>query len=173
MLILKNKLLKRIKDFKTRETSNLENNKKTLSENQEAGGSNKIEKNKLSTSSGIDSYTDEFNDSIDFLQTLSKQKKIDDEKMKYEKLNQQRKDDLERRTLKNREALLSSSSHNYNNNSIDTPILNNSLVNIDLPEELKESFVIVEPKQFSVANPEKKQDQVPYGILKNGTKPIC
>ena len=68
--VLKNKLLKRIKQHKEKETENLENNKKKLdnSEGPKQGG-------------GETSYSDEFSESLNYLQTLSKQKKLDNEKI--------------------------------------------------------------------------------------------
>ena len=63
--VLKNKLLKRIKEHKQRETENLENNKRILTVPQEKN--EKINE--------ISSYSDEFSDSINYLQTLSNQKK--------------------------------------------------------------------------------------------------
>jgi len=65
--VLKNKLLKRIKDHKNRETANLENNKKNISSTTQIHGNSSV--------TNINTYTDEFNDSIEYLQTLSKQKK--------------------------------------------------------------------------------------------------
>lgn len=157
--ILKNKLLKRIKDYKNKETHHLENNKKTLSE------PNANEKEKRENGiQGIDkdtiSYTDEFNDSIRYLQTLSKQKKIEEEKARYENNKQKRRDELERNTVKNYSSL------NY------SPSYNSPFVNIDLPEELKESFVSVSPSRPD--NPMTlhiQHDHVPYGVLKGGLKP--
>ena len=73
--VLKNKLLKRIKEHKQRETENLENNKKKLSTPEESI-KNDIVKHESS------SFSDEFSDSINYLQTLSKQKKVNDEKGK-------------------------------------------------------------------------------------------
>ena len=67
--ILKNKLLKRIKDHKKKETENFDKSKHDFSE----------PKKGESFSNNITTYTDEFNDSIEYLQTLSKQKKIDSE----------------------------------------------------------------------------------------------
>jgi len=166
--ILKNKLLKRIKDFKKRETSNLENNKTKLTENNEKENSFSGGNSKVDTTTTSESYSDEFNDSINFLQSLSKQKKLDDEKLKYERLTQKRKEDLEKKTLKNHEALLINASSSSSSSSSNTNI---PLVNIDLPDELKESL-IVQPSisnTFSISKP--KQDSVPYGVLKNGSKP--
>ena len=73
--VLKNKLLKRIKEHKQRETENLENNKRKLPSPEESI-KNDIVKHDL-----LSSFSDEFSDSINYLQTLSKQKKVNDEKM--------------------------------------------------------------------------------------------
>ena len=110
--VLKNKLLKRIKEHKMKETENLENNKKKLPNTNVENISTKPNLVDLGT------YTDEFNDSINYLQTLSKQKKVDEQKELHEK----KKRELEQRTVKNYQSILSSSSMPH--------------VNIDLPEEL-------------------------------------
>jgi hypothetical protein len=148
--ILKNKLLKRIKEYKNKETSNLVNNKKKLT----GSGDSNNETNILSNTS-IDAYTDEFNDSINYLQTLSTQKKTNDEKMNYEINKQARKEELERKTLKNYNSLISNSS-------------NIPLVNIDLPEELIEPSIIHGSQPITLTT---KKDDVPYGVLKGGMKP--
>ena len=90
--VLKNKLLKRIKEHKHRETEI----KPVINDN-----------------SNIDdiSFTDDFHDSIHYLQTLAEHKKTKD-----------RKTELERNTIKNHQSL-------HNNNS-------NQFVNLELPEEL-------------------------------------
>jgi uncharacterized protein (DUF885 family) len=111
--VLKNKLLKRIKEHKQRETQNLDNNKKKLPEI-----TIDIEKTVATPS-----FSDEFSDSINYLQTLSKQKKINDEKINYEIQKQKRKEELERKTVRNY--------HSLNNSQI------NPYVNLELPEELK------------------------------------
>jgi hypothetical protein len=143
--VLKNKLLKRIKEHKNRETENLANNKKKLNNETNVNDDKKDE---------IKSFSDEFSDSINYLQTLSKQKKINDEKNIYEKNKQKRKEELERKTIKN---------YNSLNESPPPPY-----VNLDLPEELKISNIdpIIEPIKI---NPH--FDNVPYGVLKGGTKP--
>ena len=81
--VLKNKLLKRIKEHKTRETTNLEPIKKE-------------ETNKTTTE-----FNDEFNDSINYLQTLSKQKKYNEEKQKNEIIKQKYKEQIDKKTIKN------------------------------------------------------------------------
>ena len=142
--VLKNKLLKRIKEHKNRETENLVNNTKKIDKDpQIASGENKKDE-KLS-------FSDEFSDSINYLQTLSKQKKVNDEKDNYEKNKQKRIQELERKTIKN-----------YN--SLDAV----PYVNLDLPEELKITNIdpIIEPIQIK-----QHLDNVPYGILKGGSKP--
>jgi hypothetical protein len=134
--ILKNKFLKRIKEHKQQEMQNLENNKKEKENN-------------------IPVFTDEFSDSINYLQTLSKQKKVNDEKIIYEKQKQRRKAELERKTLKN-----------YNEYA-QNPIQNQ--INIDLPEELRLEMYTQATNPLVLNKPEK--DNIPYGILKGGIKP--
>jgi hypothetical protein len=169
---LKNKLLKRIKEHKIKETEGLDNNKKKLP--QANTTSTSVSKPNLVD---LSDYTDEFNDSINYLQTLSKQKKENDEKANVERNKQKIKDDLERRTVKNYQSLLSSS----------TPTSSSNLphVNIELPEELKQQLIDVNTTQFvmnalnsSIAQPPivlsqpyKIDNGLPYGCLKNGLKP--
>ena len=154
--VLKNKLLKRIKQHKEKETENLENNKRKLvdPEEKKQSGGNTIEQT---------AYSDEFSDSLNYLQTLSKQKKVDNEKINYEKQKQKRREELERHTVKNYASL---------NSSIINPY-----VNIDLPEELQQPIITVNTDNFKIngtqtnmINPY-KNDNVPYGILKGGLKP--
>ena len=151
--VLKNKLLKRIKEHKMKETENLENNKKKLPNTNVENISTKPNLVDLG------SYTDEFNDSINYLQTLSKQKKVDEQKELHEK----KKRELEQRTVKNYQSILSSSSMPH--------------VNIDLPEELKEPLISVNTSQFNFTSPSISLTQSaykndpPYGCLKNGSKP--
>jgi hypothetical protein len=141
--VLKNKLLHRIKEHKKKEIKNLELNKNLgLKDGLKGGETIKNE--------DIE-FNDEFINSIDYLQSLSKQKKISDEKTKFEELKQKRKANLERRTIRS-----------YNNDEIYTNP--NPNVNIELPDELKEN-IIEEP--FHITKP----TDVPYGILKGGKKP--
>ena len=149
--VLKNKLLKRIKEHKERETENLVNNKKKLSdkETNTLGGDYKKDE--------IKAYSDEFSDSINYLQTLSKQKKITDEKINYEKQKQKRREELDRNTVKN----YSSLSHQLHQSQ--------PYVNLDLPEELK---ININTEQFTTPLQIKQHnEEVPYGVLKGGLKP--
>ena len=151
--VLKNKLLIRIKEHKMKETENLENNKKKLPNTNVENISTKPNLVDLGN------YTDEFNDSINYLQTLSKQKKVDEQKELHEK----KKKELEQRTVKNYQSILSSSSMPH--------------VNIDLPEELKEPLISVNTSQFNFTTPSISltqspyKNEPPYGCLKNGSKP--
>lgn len=141
--ILKNKLLNRIKEHKKKETSNLENNKP-----KNIGNIGNTDNN---TTDSI-SFTDEFNDSLNYLQSLSKEKKNKDNKQKY-------LEDLERKTIRNYASL--------NKPSIDK---DKPIINVDLPEELQEiktdTFIANELKDKSNTD-----TALPYGILKGGTKP--
>lgn len=156
--VLKNKLLKRIKEHKVRETENLETNKKHLTDITSIHDTT----SKAPLNSDL-SFNDEFNDSISYLQTLSKQKKINEEKMRYERNKQKKIEDLARKTVKN-----------YNNEQYSST----SYVNVELPEELKQPFISVNTEQFTLGsdNPSIRlnhriNDDIPYGILKGGTKP--
>lgn len=154
--ILKNKLLNRIKEHKKKETENLDNNKTKIENISE------MKSNNDNLNLDISKYTDEFNESIDYLQNLSLQKKVNEEKKLNERLKQQKLLELERKTLKNY-----NSYYDTPNTSISMP-----LVNLDLPDSLLEGFNPI-PSQINTVpltlNP--KSDNVPYGVLKGGTKP--
>ena len=111
--VLKNKLLKRIKEHKQKETQDLPNNKRKLHDN-------KPDESLKNFDNEMIKFNDEFSDSINYLQSLSKQKKIDAEKINNEQLKNKRREDLERRTIRN-----------YHELNDVTPS-----VNIDLPDEL-------------------------------------
>ncbi len=153
--VLKNKLLKRIKEHKLRETENLDNKKKNSSENIENSVSTA---GSTSISNTNDSFSDEFSESINYLQTLSKQKKINDEKRNFEAQKQQRRNDLDRKTIKNRQLY-------------DSHIQSQPFVNIDLPEELQQPLIKVNTEQLVSDGTFSLKSQVPYGILKGGQKP--
>jgi len=143
--VLKNKLLKRIKEHKQRESENLENNIKSKTD--------AVDKPNDTTA-----FSDEFNESINYLQTLSKQKKINDEKNNYEIQKQKRREELERRTLKN-----------YHTSGSGSGGIQQPYVNLDLPEELQTTFTYSQGPPMAINTQTK--DQIPYGILKGGAKP--
>lgn len=150
--VLKNKLLKRIKEHKQKETKDLDNNKRKLTP--------KIEHEKPAKSNEMDTFTDEFNDSIHYLQTLSKQKRANEEKKNYELQKQQQKEELERRTIRNYHSI-GGGEH-----------IQNPTINIDLPDELIQPIIQppinAEPYKINIPY---KGDNVPYGVLKGGLKP--
>jgi len=145
--VIKNKLLKRIKEHKQKETQNLENNKKSLNTSP-----NVSVPNKSSKTENI-SFNDEFVDSINYLQTLSKQKKINSEKKDLQLLQQKRREELDKKTVRN-----------YHN--INQPV-SQSFINIDLPEELIQTSIPINNEPIKI----NYNSDVPYGILKGGTKP--
>lgn len=139
--VLKNKLLKRIKEHKNKETKNLDNKKMPL----ETGGSSK---SSVTNNNNVNSYTDEFNDSIEYLQTLSKQKKTENE-------NNIKRNAIQRKTIKSYSSMPS--------------------VSLELPDDLKETFVTVNNDNVpNISTPvliKNTSNDVPYGILKGGNKP--
>jgi hypothetical protein len=148
--VLKNKLLKRIKEHKHRETNNLEINDSQMLQNNTGG--DKFTKDLLS-------YSDEFNDSINYLQKITDQKKVNDNKINYDK----RKEQLERKTVRNYQ-------------TINQPHIEQN-VNLDLPQELmSKPLIVVNTNTITTEGQpinlhRKNNDPVPYGILKGGTKP--
>jgi hypothetical protein len=152
--ILKNKLLKRIKEHKKRETEGLD--KRPTDKTINVTTTTETKPNLVDSL-----YNDEFNDSLNYLQTLSKQKKIDEDKSKNVVANQKKREELERKTVKNYHSM------------------SNPYVNVELPDELKETLITVNTEQFKTAEspaiqvnkPQTISTDVPYGVLKNGNKP--
>ena len=150
--ILKNKLLKRIKEHKNKENEN---------ENKENKKDNSSSYKTSDSDIDFKNYSDEFNESINYLQTLSKQRKIKEDKEKYEFNKIKRQEDIEKKTVKN-----------YNS-------LNDPFVNINLPEDLLQPLLSVSTESITVPNnsqtmllkPYNINDNVPYGVLKGGIKP--
>jgi hypothetical protein len=158
--VLKNKLLNRIKEHKQKELQKSEEQRKqkpdatanppnfSLKPELASGGGN----TETSSNNEADSFTDEFNDSIQYLQTLS-QKKSNDKKQ------QQMKEELERKTVKNFQSM----------NAVP-----DAAIHLDLPEELKDPPITTTPSHPVMTikpSPYNVNDTVPYGVLKNGLKP--
>ena len=137
--VLKNKLLKRIKEHKQKETQNLENNQRKLSTNDNIP---------VKTNNEIN-FTDEFTESINYLQTLSKQKHIDEEKRNSELFKQKQREELDRKTIRNHHSMAGQQ------------------INVDLPEELMQSVIPINTETFKINT----RDDLPYGVLKGGIKP--
>jgi hypothetical protein len=145
--ILKNKLIGRIKEHKNKEATNLATTVKPM----------------LVDQSLVD-FNNEFNNSLDYLQSISKQKKVEEEKDDYER----KKQELYRKTVKNS---------------------NHPFVNVELHEDLKEHpkpqvfESMPRPVNYTIKNNEpvsthqnhtlklRPNSSVPYGNLKGGTKP--
>jgi hypothetical protein len=141
---LKNKLLKRIKDHKARETSIHTN----------IGSSSKSKGGNKNTSLESNTYADEFYSAMNYLSDLSKKQKRDVEREKY-------RANLNNRTVKN-----------YSSITAPTTITN---ISLDLPPELQEppaSYFTPDSSPSLALNTFKSLDNdIPYGCLKNGTKP--
>ena len=155
--VLKNKLLKRIKEYKNKETENLENNTKKLPQRDVE---NKININNK-VNNELTKYTDEFNESIEYLQSLSQLKKNNNENNSYNKQQDKNRNVFNQRTLKKPLNYVGSGS--------------NQIVNLELPDDLKEPLISVNTEQLQM-NPQPItlnviNDNIPYGILKGGLKP--
>lgn len=156
---LKNKLLKRIKEHKTKEISNTKLNS-SLSKNQNHNKSN---------------YNDEFHDALNYLSGLSNNKK-------RENAVQQR---IHNKTLRNSVVIPSpnpilSNPNMYMSSLIsNTPVTTSPYVSLDLPSELQEPIQM--PMSMPMSMPSatesimnmkyKAVPDVPYGCLKGGSKP--
>jgi hypothetical protein len=169
--VLKNKLLKRIKEHKNNEQVSYSHNSDSVLE-KNSSKINHVDSNaNKNVANDIATYTDEFNDSISYLQNLSKEKKINDEKAIYEKQKERRILELHNSTLKNH--------HGYaNNNASSSRFLENgTFVYNELPDELKEPLIRVDHQQLDISNQTpmnikyKVDTTLPYGVLKGGFKP--
>jgi hypothetical protein len=167
--ILKNKLLKRIKEHKNRETNNgkninVDDNIDNTSSNTHTSNNERYTNSDKGTD--ILKFSDEFNDSISYLQSLSKEKKINDEKTLYDKQKERRREELQKSTLKNHQSLTSSFS------KADSPFVYN-----ELPDDLKEPLIKIDTQNLNISNSSpinlryNVDNIVPYGVLKGGFKP--
>ena len=166
--VLKNKLLKRIKEHKNRETrENNDSNNNVVNPSNKNNVESISENQTYQKNDDVLKYSNEFNDSISYLQSLSKQKKIENENNLYAKQKERRKEELQRTTLKN---------HSYINSNVNSmnaiPFVYN-----ELPDELREPLIKVDTEKLSIntgspINLKYKVDNiVPYGVLKGGFKP--
>jgi len=137
--VLKKKLLNRIKEHKQKETKPLDK---------------KIVPNiATNITSSISEFNDEFNDSINYLQSLSKHKRLNEEKQMLETQKIKQKEELERKTIRNYHSMMTE------------PSTQPPTVRVDFPDELFQ--VDVQP----LSTPSVTTVDVPYGVLKGGVKP--
>jgi len=137
--VLKNKLLKRIKEHKSKEFK--ENVNENVNQN-----------NEPSSITDLGVYTSEFNDSIEYLKSLSMEKKS----------QQKKTEKTEKKTIK------SSSNITLKNKNNFMP-----LVELELPETLKEQQLsTIQVNIENIQKPVKLRiPEPPYGCLKGGAKP--
>ena len=141
---LKTKLLKRIKDHKTREFNELKHNSSPKSKSGVIG------------EQIVNAYTDEFHSAINYLSDLSKKQK-----------NEQ---SIKTKTLKQYKSLIQPQPHI--NSSISTSFANTYVpgfinASLELPPELQpQQMQQIQSQHFIPIS-----DDVPYGCLKNGLKP--
>lgn len=117
--VLKNKFLKRIKQHKTNEIKDTYKN------------------TNVQPVTNTDLFTDEFSQSIEYLQKLSREKHKNAD-------NQHKKDCLEKKTVKN-----------YNSIYNTFPKVNQTNINIELPTELKEDRYVMpnDTNKINIVNP--------------------
>ena len=115
------------------------------------------------TSSSESTFTSELYDSFNYLSSLSKKHKEENEKEKKRNI-------LANKTVKNYNASHEIPSYFQSTNTSTMP-----LVNLELPDELKETFtpVLIEPSlpNIKINPPPISSEDVPYGCLKGGLKP--
>ena len=167
---IKKQLLNRIKEHKNNENSAAHKPSSSVAD-----------KNKKQEDIGA--FTDEFMDSINYLSSLSKERKELDSKENYERAIKEKRENFLRKTVKN-PASYTSNYGNYGTNGHNGGGSVNSMpyVQLELPEELRENPLVrvnnIVPLPVSVAPeikinyPRVPQPQdVPYGCLKGGAKP--
>jgi hypothetical protein len=141
---LKNKLLKRIKDHKTKELNDINKNNNPNSE------------------TIINAYTDEFSGAVNYLSDLSKKQKRDTEKAKYQA-------NINSRTLKQYPSITSNA---LNNISLELPeALQENYSTMSSLSRLPVSSIIPNNTSSAMTLNYKTDSDVPYGCMKNGSKP--
>ena len=162
---LKKQLLTRIKEHKKKEQDKLSEHEKDKNKQAKTDASNNSSQ-KISGNIEDDFNNDEFYNSLEYLNTLSKQNKTHETNVQKRKKN---KSKIENKTLKNYNAITTSEEMPY--------------VQLELPEELKEplpkvifpSIASIPPciPDIKIEVPETGSllPDKPYGCLKNGNKP--
>lgn len=180
--VIKRRLLDRIKEHKNNQHKAHQVFKTEQSETTKPANKSSPE---------IGAFTDEFMDSINYLSSLSKQRKELDSKENYEKMIKERRENFLKKTVKNH-ANYQNLTDGYNANANTKYGMNSGgggggsgntsyahpYVQLELPEELKSSLIpvhkfnpIVENKPEIKINTHVIPDDMPYGCLKGGSKP--
>jgi hypothetical protein len=171
---LKKQFLNRIKEHKIKEKIEHDNNHK----NKDKLNFNKTalqSANQVPQSSGSSTFADEFYDSINYLSSLSKKKKDDENKIKNEVSQQIKREKIANRTVRNHTPSYSQKSYpnSYPNSDSNSNLNLNPYpypyVELELPEELREQSFIIPKPPIKINYP--SDNSVPYGCLKNGIKP--
>jgi hypothetical protein len=139
---LKNKLLKRIKDHKMKETS-IKSSPRSSPKSSPKGSKNNS-RSSVSSDTVVNSYSDEFYSAMNYLSDLSKKQKKETERST-----------INNRTVKSYSSSSSNSIPSYN-------------ISLELPPELQEHIVPDSSPSLTLNSDTK---DVPYGCLKNGSKP--
>jgi hypothetical protein len=146
---LKNKLLKRIKDHKMKET-NIKSSPKSSKNNSRSS---------VSSDTVVNSYSDEFYSAMNYLSDLSKKQK-----------KETQRENINNRTVKSYSTPTRSSlSHSLIPSTTMTTMTN---ISLELPPELQEpltNYFVPDSTPSLSLNTNTKD--VPYGCLKNGSKP--
>jgi hypothetical protein len=146
---LKNKLLKRIKDHKMKET-NIKSSPKSSKNNSRSS---------VSSDTVVNSYSDEFYSAMNYLSDLSKKQK-----------RETQRENINNRTVKSYSTPTRSSlSHSLIPSTTMTTMTN---ISLELPPELQEpltNYFVPDSTPSLSLNTNTKD--VPYGCLKNGSKP--
>ena len=120
-----------------------------LNETKDYNNSNSKGNNKMSPKTVVNNYSDEFYGAMNYLSDLSKKQKKETEREKYKEL-------LNNKTVKN-----------YATSVKPTAIATN--ISLDLPPELQENYFI--PETTAGLSLISSNNDIPYGCLKNGSKP--
>jgi len=151
--LLKNKLLNKIREHKNKEQNkekndSKKNNDKKNNDSKENNQNKNNDSKENNENKKVNEFTDEFMESMNYLNELSNKKKENDKKVLKEKIFN--------KTIKNPNP---------------QPVLYPT-INLELPDELKEPFQF-QPQTYPEIkiNTYTVDNTVPYGCLKNGIKP--
>ena len=156
---LKNKLLKRIKDHKMKETSIKSTPRSSPKSSPKSSKNNS--RSSVSSDTVVNSYSDEFYSAMNYLSDLSKKQK-----------KEAQRENINNRTVKAYSAPIRTSSTSLPHSlkpSVSTTMTN---ISLELPPELQEPLTnYFVPDSTPSLTLNTNANDVPYGCLKNGSKP--